>query len=201
MPYNFFDGEVTLHAAHPWVYHDYARLFRLIPEGPGVLPTTDGGQRGDWDELFVIAEPALLGTDCQAGPGPADAAALAESIRSDPGLGATDPVAVSVGGADALVMDVKIAAEATICVPATEAGLELPNAVLEPLLGASFTFVDERALKGPASGEWMRLYLFDTPEGSSMQILAIAIVAPQSRFERVVEAALPVVESVEFPPR
>jgi hypothetical protein len=32
----------------------------------------------------------------------------------------------------------------------------------------------------------------------SMRILAIAIVAPESRFERVVEAAAPVVDSIEF---
>jgi hypothetical protein len=208
MPYNAFGGEATLQVAHPWVFYDYgqfgAMIFgRLIPEGPGVLPTTDGGQRGDWDELFVIADPALLGADCQAGPDPADAAALAESIRSDPDLGATAPVAVSVGGTDALMMDVKIAAEATICVPATSGGDTLQNAVLEPLFtyepGASFTFVDERATKGPASGEWMRLYLLDVPQGLSMRILAIAIVAPESRFERAVEAAAPLLDTIEFP--
>jgi hypothetical protein len=51
---------------------------------------------------------------------------------------------------------------------------------------------------GHASGERMRLYLFDVPEGSSMRVLAIAIIAPESRFESVVEAAAPVVDSVEF---
>jgi hypothetical protein len=127
---------------------------------------------------------------------------MAESIRSDPDLGATAPVAVSVGGAEALLMDVKIADGATICVPSDAQGNGLPNAVLRPLFsykpGASFTFVDERAIKGPASGEWMRLYLFDAPEGSSMQVLAIAIVAPESRFEGVVEAAAPLVDSIEI---
>ena len=44
----------------------------------------------------------------------------------------------------------------------------------------------------------MRLYLFDAPEGSSIRILAITIIAPESRFESVVKAAAPVVESVEF---
>ena len=44
----------------------------------------------------------------------------------------------------------------------------------------------------------MRLYLFDAPGGSSMRTLAIAIVAPESSFERAVEAAVPVVDSVEF---
>jgi hypothetical protein len=31
----------------------------------------------------------------------------------------------------------------------------------------------------------MRLYLIDMPEGSSMRILAIAIVAPEARFDAV----------------
>jgi hypothetical protein len=207
LPYNFFDGEVTLHAAHPWVSRSYfgralgiGGSIRLIPEGPGVRPTTDGAERSDWDELLLIADPALLATDCQAGPDPADAAALAESIRSDPDLGATAPVAVRVGGTKAWMMDVKIAAE-VICVPANAGGDPLPNAVLAPLftdeLGAHFTMY-WRGIRGPASGEWMRLYLFDVPEGSSMRVLAIAIVAPESSFERAVESAAPVVDSLEF---
>jgi hypothetical protein len=201
VPYNAFDGEATLHVAHPWVFYDYSPgpIFgRLIPEGPGVGPTTDGGQRNDWDELFLMADPAWVGTDCQTGPDPDNAEALAESIRSDPGLEATDPVAVSVGGAEALMMDVKIEAGATVCAPITDGGDLLPNGVLRPVFGTSMTVVDDGVVTGVATGEWMRLYLFDVPDGSSMRILAIAIVAPESRFERVIEAATPVVDSIEF---
>lgn len=43
----------------------------------------------------------------------------------------------------------------------------------------------------------MRLYLFDVPEGSSTRILAIAIVWPQSHFEKG-EVALPVIDSIEL---
>jgi hypothetical protein len=52
--------------------------------------------------------------------------------------------------------------------------------------------------KGRASGERMRLYLFDAPKRSSIRVLAVAIVAPKSRFKSVVKAAAPVVDSVEF---
>lgn len=104
LPYDDFGGEVTLHATHPWVFFDsdsgYRGVFgRLIPEGPGVQPTTDGGQRGDWDELVVMADPAAVEVEggCQIGPSPADAEALAASIRSYP-LEATVPVTVSAGG-------------------------------------------------------------------------------------------------------
>jgi hypothetical protein len=195
-----FDGEVTLYVAHPWVCRGACdgTGIRLIPEGPGVLPTTDGGQRGDWDELVRMGDPTLLGTDCRTGPSPADAEALAESIRSEPDLGATAPVRVTVGGAEARMMDVKIAAGATICAPATDGG-DLETAVLEPVFDLdATTFVDNGVATGQATGEWMRLYLFDLPEGSSIRILVIAIVAPEARFESVVEAAAPVVDTIEF---
>jgi hypothetical protein len=145
-----------------------------------------------------MADPALLGADCQTGPSPAGAEALAERIRSDPDLGATAPVAVRVGGAEALMMDVKIAAGVTICGPATDGGDPL-NWVLNPVFDTSATvFVDNGVATGRATGEWMRLYLFDVPAGSSTRILVIAIIAPESRFESVAEAAWPVVDSIEF---
>jgi hypothetical protein len=186
VPYSFPDGEVTLHAAHPWVFHDGSRVISLIPEGPSLRPTTDGGERRDWDALALIANPAPVGTGCQAGRGPADAEALAESIRSDPDLEATAPVAVSAGGAEALMMDVLIAAGASVCGGEGVAGLDGDPGVLVV------------ADIGLATGDRMRLYLFDVPVGSSMRTLAIAINAPESRFESVVEAAAPVVDSVEF---
>lgn len=203
MPYDYFDGEVTLHAAHPWIMADsgFMPFGRLIPEGPGVPPTTEGGQRHDgWDQLFLIADPALGGAGCQAGRDPADAETLADSIRSNPDLGATAPVAVSVGAAEALVMEVVIPAGATITVPVNEQGDFCNEGLLWPIFDQEAGWsIGNSVARGQATGEWMRLYLFDVPEGSSMRVLAIAIVAPESRFERAVEAAAPVVESLEFP--
>ncbi len=42
--YDYFDGELTLHAAHPWVFGDDP-AGGLIPQGPGVQPTTDAPRR------------------------------------------------------------------------------------------------------------------------------------------------------------
>ncbi len=198
--YSYFEGAVTVRAAHPWVFYSDWPGGRLIPEGPGVRPTTDGGERSDWDEFWLMADPALLTADCQPGPGPVDAAALAESIRSQPDLGATAPVVVNVGGAQALMTDVALAAEATVCAPATSGGDPLLNALLRPVFDmyGEVAFFFNEVATGHATGERMRLYLFDVPEGSSMRILALAVVAPESRFERAVQAAASVVESVEF---
>lgn len=200
MPYSFFDGEVALHAAHPWIMSDYGLypFGRLIPEGPGVRPTTDGGERSDWDQLVLMADPALGEAGCQAGPDPVDAAALAESVRSIPDLGATAPTAVSVRGAEAMTMDVRIAAGTTISVAADKQGNLCDDGLLNPVFDQGRMYFGNGVATGRATGDWMRLYLFDVPEGSSMRILAIAIVAPESRFERAVEAAAPVVDSVEF---
>jgi hypothetical protein len=53
------------------------------------------------------------------------------------------------------------------------------------------------AERGLASDERMRLYLLDLPGGSA-GILAIAIITPESSFERGLEAAAPLVDSFEF---
>jgi hypothetical protein len=197
MPYEFFGGEVTVQVAHPWIMSGPS--VRLIPQGPGVLPTTDGGQRREWDRLVLMADPALIGTDCNTGLETADAAALAARIRSEPNLNATSPVAVSARGADGLWMDVRIAAGAILCDFLDEQGNELHQAVLSPVWDAdAVIYANYRRTWGHATGDWMRLYLFDAPEGSPIRILAIAIVAPESRFQRAVEAAAPVVESVEY---
>ena len=45
----------------------------------------------------------------------------------------------------------------------------------------------------------MRLYLINYP-GESAQVLTIAIIAPETDFERVLEQATPIVESLEFHP-
>jgi hypothetical protein len=46
----------------------------------------------------------------------------------------------------------------------------------------------------------MRLYLIDLPDGLAGRVLAIAVVASEARFDAVVEAATPIIESIEFHP-
>jgi hypothetical protein len=195
--YDLADGDVTLQVPLPWVTFggsriDGVRYFSLTPEGAG--PTTDGGERIDWDQLVVWADPLLVGKCWQTGPSPVDAEALAESIRSDPDLGATAPVAVSAGGTEALVMDVVIAAGASVRFCENS-----PVGILGTLVDSNseMSAVSGKGT-GHATGERVRLYLFDVPKGSSIRVLAIAIIAPEPRFKSVVGAAAPVVDSVEF---
>jgi hypothetical protein len=177
-PYEILDGEVTLAAARPWyTFFDY---------GPETIALTFGGDPG---RLAVLADPRSVETGCQPGPGPADAEALARSIRLDPDFDATEPVAVSVGGIEALRMDVVTATGASVCAYMGQP-LVLRGSVRARPMGPSLD-----------GGDRMRLYLLDLPEGSSGRILAIAISAPDSRFELVLKAAAPIVDSFEFQTR
>jgi hypothetical protein len=99
-------------------------------------------------------------------------------------------VAVRLGGVEALRMDVAFG-------PRAGCGeLGLGPAVVE---GTSFFAAGEL-------GGVMRLYFLDLPEGMSARILGIAVAAPDLPctpdmtpcFQRVIEAAAPVLDSFEF---
>jgi len=124
--------------------------------------------------LRIVADPRTA-IGCEAGPVAADASALVRSVRSNPDLEATAPVTVRLGGIDAVQMDVV--------------------ALRQPEVGECYPMVLDRLSAG---GGRMLLYLLDLPEGMSARTLAIAIVAQESEFERVVNAAAPVLDSVEF---
>lgn len=174
--YSLLDGEVTFIAASPW----RARL-----AGPTSMHLELGckGTGLCSNNIVVVADPGVE-TGCEAGPAPADADALAGSIRANPDLESTAPVAVSVGGIDALRMDLVAAPGASAC--DTRQGFAGPV--------------------GLGTTDRMRLYLVDLPGGSA-RVLAIAIIArdpggdgdvSQQDFEQVVEAATPIVESIQF---
>lgn len=164
VPYSFLDGEVTFAVAPPW------------NEGGGDGPTFMNFAL-DRSGMQIVADPLPVEPGCQPGPVPADAEALARSIRSDPDLEATAPVAVGVGGVDALRMDVALA----------------PGAGCGEYDGAP-AVVEKYWL---SHGGRMRLYLLDLPGGSA-RTLAIQIVAAAPNFEQVVEAAAPIIDSIEF---
>jgi len=176
-PHEFLDGEVTFAAAWPWDYY---------VGGWGFTPTMTTLQFDDTDQLLaVVADPLPVESGCRQGPAPADAEALARSIRSDPDLEATEPVAASVGGIEALQMDVVIAPGASVCDDWGHPQVLTPND--HDWFGVALEH-----------GHRMRLYLLDLPEGMSARTLAIAISAPEPDFERVMEAAAPVLDSIEF---
>jgi hypothetical protein len=199
-----FGGAVTLDIADPWICAGRCdgTANRLLPDDPALAPTTDGGERNDWDPLYVIDEPLVWpGPDCHGqAPDNVSAQVLADLLTANPGLRSTSPVAARVGGAPALIVDVKPLPGTLICRPATE---QYPDDtwLLRPLEadqpGTNVTVTDG-ILTEPASGEWLRIYLIDAPTGSPLNVVAVVIAAPESRFDRVVVAAQPVLDSLRF---
>jgi hypothetical protein len=173
--YRFLDGEVTFRAAWPWL------PWPDEPQGRNITTLTTYNFSADLRDarLAVVADPRPVESGCQEGPAPADAEALARSIRTDRDLEATAPATVSVGGVEALQMDVTAAPGASTC----------QRSGARPLV-VTGSLVDREYR--------MRLYLLDLPGGSS-RILAIAITAPKPNFERVMEEEeAAIVDSFEF---
>lgn len=113
--------------------------------------------------------------------GPADAAAIAQELIADPDFETTAPVATSVGGREAVVMDVTLAPGGRSCGVGMIVISRWIHVLWEP-------------------GWRLRLYLVDLPEGMSVPTLAITVVAPEERFEDVVAETAPIIESIEFHP-
>ncbi len=179
-PFAFFDGEVSGWADRPWeVSHQYFNYGLSL-----------NGMYEEERISFVLA-PLPVNAGCRSGPAPADAAALAQAIRSDSDYQATTPVDVIIGGAEGLWLDVTLAPGAMVCPDGDGRSAVVTSAVPTRYAGGGWR-------SAIAPGSRMRLYLVDLPEGSSERTLAIAVSAPTPRFESVVEAATPVVDSIEF---
>jgi len=180
-PYGILDGEVTFHAVgSTWA------VYLPRPDSAFLFHVSDSAL------LMVLADPLPTEPACAEGRGPVSAEALAQIVRSNPDLEATVPVAVSVGGIDALRLDVSAARGATVC----------PSVLVRDSAGGfggqgGIPVVSRPQGAALDRGQRMRLYLVDLPEGSA-RTLAIAIVGPEADFERVVEAAAPIVDSFEF---
>lgn len=172
-------GEVTFRATEPWNDHAESyidpRLFFLV--GPAGRRQPTG--------ISILVNPLPRETPCDSLRVPPSADELVEAIRSDPDLEVTSPVTERVGGIDALRMDVVAA----------------PGASIAPCGGAGVPVVSvpgRGAWGGVGPGRLGRLYVLDLPGGSA-RTLAILITAPEAAlFERAVEAAAPVLDSLEF---
>jgi hypothetical protein len=146
------------------------RYSGLARDDDATVMSFSGSARG---EGFVIAaDPLLDGTSCENVSAPSDAEALARSIMADPNFETTGTVPVSFAGIDGLQMDV--------------------DAAVADWNDFCWPWVPDQ------SNRWrMRLYLVDYP-GESAGVLTIAVIAaPETDFERVLEEAAPIVESLE----
>ena len=112
---------------------------------------------------------------------PADAAAIAQQVIADPDFETTEPVTTTIGGLEAVSIDVALAPGGEAC------GIGMIDI--------------SRWIHSLQPGRHLRLYLVDLPEGMSVETLAITVVAPEERFEEFIDETAPIIESIEFHPR
>ncbi len=181
--FGFLDGEVTYRAPYPAAPRSYVWY-----QAPDVATVVGDHHRRI---LLILADPRPIEhPGCVEAPPPATAEALARSIRSNPDLEADAPVAVTIGGIPALQMDVKLAPNASEC--PWQTGHSFQSA---PLLLKNAAFA--------TGGDRARLYLLDLPGGSA-RVLALVIFSDTDNFsdvdsfERPLELAAPIVDSIEF---
>jgi hypothetical protein len=175
--YGFLDGEVTYRATYP-AQPDLENWVGGPDRAPIVgLPF----HKRNLTLLLLLADPRPIGPGCEEAPAPADAEALARSIRSDTDLVATAPEAATIGGIPALQMDVLLA----------------PGAVECPWQLTNISATTPVLLKQTPIGEdqLVRLYLLDLPGGSA-RVLAIVIL--HADVENALELAAPILDSIEF---
>ena len=148
------------------------------PLDPRVNETTYMGfDSGRYGRVMIAADPRPGDAQgCEEVPTSADAEALARLITADSNFETTATVPVRIAGLDGLQMDVTFRTSDNYCY-----FLWAPDQI--PVDGSGLFR--------------MRLYLIDYP-GESAQVLTLAIIAPETDFESLLEEATPIVESLEF---
>ncbi len=183
LSYTSSDGDVSVSAPSTWetwsgggTNHDMApdvwfwEFFR--------------GEIGDEDRI-EFTDPVAYDAWCKENGGspllsaPADAATIVQKVIADPNFETTAPVAASVGGLEAVSIDVTLAPGGKACGVGMIEISRWIHALWEP--------------------EWrLRLYLVDLPEGMSVKTLAITVVAPEERFDDVIAETASIIESIDF---
>jgi hypothetical protein len=139
-------------------------------------------------ERIGFVDPVAYDSWCAANGGspllsePADAAAIAQQVIADPNFETTAPVAANIGGLEAVSIDVALAPGGSSC-------------------GVGMIEISRWIHELWEPGWRLRLYLVDLPEGMSVETLAITVVAPEERFDEVIEETKPIIDSITFHPQ
>ena len=177
--FGFLDGEVTYDAPYPAAPH--SDLWYQAPD----VATVVGAARPTGPVILADPRP-IEHPGCVEAPAPASAEALARSIRSNPDLDADAPVAVTIGGLPALQIDAVLAPNASECSWQTA-----DSSQSAPLLLKHAPFA--------TGGDRARIFLLDLPGGSA-RVLALVTdnFSDEDSFERPLELAAPILDSIEF---
>ena len=178
------DGEVTVSAPSTWAMW-WPEAAHVADVGVWFGMLSRESEPFEFGESIGFVDPVAYDSWCADNGGspllsaPASAAAIAQQVIADPNFKTTAPVAARVGGMDAVSIDVALAPGGRGCGIGMIAISRWIHELWDP-------------------GLRLRLYLVDLPEGMSVPTLAITVVAPEERFEEVIEETAPIIESIEF---
>lgn len=153
--------------------------FGLLSRGPGNIDTS---------EHIGLVDPVAYDSWCEENGGSpllsgrASAAEITQLVIADPDFETTEPVMTTIGGMEAISIDVALAPGGEAC----KVGMIIISRWIH-------TIAWDPELR-------LRLYLVDLSEGMSVETLAITVVAPEERFQEFIEETAPIIESIEFHP-
>jgi hypothetical protein len=178
---------------------DWPSSFALTPSPAYAVETKDGPPQGVLQDIYVVTRPAAAVQDvtCSGTPDPAvgtSVEALLGWIRSLPLVSSGDPTAVTIDGHPATMIDIRFDSTRTASCP----GDARPSTLLFVPSGRR----DDEYAIGIDAADRIRLILLDLGGGN---VVGIAIEdqndatgADQARFDALVTAAMPIVESFSF---
>lgn len=171
--------------------HDYSLIPAADYAGPIGEPTDN---QTIWHALYVQARPAPVGGEpCSTNPA-SDAAVsateLAAYIAGHPALDATEPAPVAVGSLTGTMVDIRLRSDWTGTCP--ELAGDTPTA---PLLAERSGDAWDWGIVGD---ERQRLIFVDIGGGATVMVAVDDNTSP-ARFDELVEAAMPIIATFEFP--
>jgi hypothetical protein len=156
----------------------------VIPHGDGSIEITSAA--GSDGRIVLAVDPLSWGQDCDKDPDsapPANASALARTIEADPAfeVSETGPLPFDFAGQQ---MDLTFTGK----------------------LGSCYELWSSEDAAADSASRRMRLYLIEYPDHPASasdsswnpQVLTIAVIASETDFERVLEEASSIVETLEF---
>ena len=163
-----------------------------FPPGFGIRPEafqTDEGLRVWFDSRLTVNDAA-----CTEAPDPAlghTVEDLVAGFTTRPGVVATDPRPVSIGGLDGQWFDLQLAPDWTATCPFDPSQ---PSVTL--FTDADLASNDNSPFWGVSGDDRLRVYVLDDTAGSTVMVVINTIDA--ATFETLLAEAQPVVDSLEF---
>lgn len=188
-------GAMSFTVPDGWAaYGDWPATYGLTPRAEYELPQDDPGCYdcfGDRDTISIVSNPAAAAEDCTEATVPGIGSGiqdLADWLVGHSGLDASDPETSSINGWDAITVVVEGSSEWT-----GTCDEENPFVAVPVLIHEDQSHVAIRP------GDRFQVTLIDLGDGNTVGVVVDA--GDDADFDAFVEAARPIIDSFDFPPR